>query len=261
MAPLHPRYIPKDPEDQSPDLPMSSLIVLRTLDNESFLATQITDELVKDRGSDIVNTRLAPCLLPSVTNSLSLILNHPNIISLIDIQPITAVEGAISAAGPNADITIWEDMDAGCLSYLLPSMSDMPELNDEHGWHQLSSVNHCRFSLPESLCWHVLRSMAKALLWLHHGVKETEGIPDEWERHDEDWQAILIRDVSPGQIWFKKPKGHETYGQCKLGGFAWAKVTGSSGATVAAATRYEGASREKQFFWPPVSNRLLSRLK
>ena len=71
-------------------------------------------------------------------------------------------------------------------------------------------------------------------------------------RHDEDWQCVLIRDVSPGQVWFKHPVGEETYGECKLGGFQWAKVTGVPGGTVAVAERIEGASVEKQYYWAPV---------
>ena len=70
-------------------------------------------------------------------------------------------------------------------------------------------------------------------------------------KHDDDWHAILIRDVSPAQIWFRKARGGgsfigpETYGDCKLGGFQWAKVCGNVGADVAV------APREKQLFWPP----------
>jgi hypothetical protein len=67
-------------------------------------------------------------------------------------------------------------------------------------------------------------------------------------KHDDDWHAVLIRDVSPGQIWFKKAGGRETYGVCKLGGFQWAKVTGNVGAKVDIAPRMEGAGRDKQFF-------------
>lgn len=73
-------------------------------------------------------------------------------------------------------------------------------------------------------------------------------------KHDDDWQPVLIRDVSPGQIWFRQPKRDETYGECKLGGFQWAKVTGCPEGTVAIAPRFEVASVEKQFYWAPVSN-------
>lgn len=144
------------------------------------------------------------------------------------------------------DFTVWEDMDAGSLSYLLPSPSALPDFDDEVGWHALAAQNYQRFSLPESLCWHVLLSISKGLLWLHYGVKETEGIRDNWMKHDDDWHPILIRDVSPGQIWFKQPKKDETYGECKLGGFQWAKVTGYPEGKVAMAPRFEKASVEKQ---------------
>lgn len=35
--------------------------------------------------------------------------------------------------------------------------------------------------------------------------------------HDENWHPILIMDVNPGQIWFRRPKGDEFCGECKLG--------------------------------------------
>jgi hypothetical protein len=49
------------------------------------------------------------------------------------------------------------------------------------------------------------------------------------------------------------PKPGETYGECKLGGFQWAKVTGLVGGNVAVADRVVDAPREKQFYWAPVS--------
>lgn len=70
--------------------------------------------------------------------------------------------------------------------------------------------------------------------------------------HDEDWHALLIRDISPGQIWFQKPRGKETYGKCKLGGFQWVKVCGSVGGKVAVAQRVEETPRVKQYYWAPV---------
>jgi hypothetical protein len=155
-------------------------------------------------------------------------------------------------AGEYGDLTIWEDMDAGCLSYLLPSPNALPDFTDSELWHGLAAQNFQRFSLPESLCWHVLSSISHALLWLHHGVKETEGITGEFMKHDDDVQPILIRDISPGQIWFKHPRADETYGECKLGGFQWAKVTGVVGGRIAITNPMENAPREKQFYWAPV---------
>ncbi len=251
MTLIHPRYVPRDPTEAQHIA--SSVQVIRTSDNASFLASKIPNVVTKDAKKQTTTTRLASAILPTAAVPISLILNHPNIISLVDIIQTSNLPGPTSEAGPFGDITIWEDMDAGSLAYLLPTPESHPDFRDEKGWHLLAAQNFHRFSLPESLCWHVLRSISRALLWLHHGVKETEGIRGEWLRHDNDWHTILIRDLGPSQIWFKKPKGNETYGECKLGGFQWAKVCGSVGGVVASTQRKEDASREKMFYWPPVS--------
>lgn len=257
MPSLHPRYIPRDPSEAQHL--SSSIRLLRTSDNAPFLGSKIPNMVTKDvKQKDTTQatpkTKLASAILPAAAKPISLLLNHPNIISLVDIIRTSNLAGPTSEAGPYGDITVWEDMDAGSLAYLLPSPEKYPAFEDEKGWHLLAAQNFHRFSLPESLCWHVLKSISRALLWLHHGVKETEGIPGEWLRHDDDWHAVLIRDVSPGQIWFKKPRGGETYGECKLGGFQWAKVCGSVGGVVAMAPRVEEASIEKQYYWAPVNH-------
>ena len=82
MAPIHPLYVPQNTERQSSLL--SSISVLRTGDNEIFLATEVQHTLTKDRGKDKISTPLAPCLLPSASVPISRILNHPHIISLIE---------------------------------------------------------------------------------------------------------------------------------------------------------------------------------
>lgn len=201
-------------------------------------------------------TRMADAILPVAGISLSRILNHPNIISLVDVVRNSQEPGNSHLAGPNSDVTIWEDMDAGSLSYIVVSSNALPALDDEDAWDALTAVNNNRPSLPEGLCWHVLRSISRALLWLHHGVKETAGIPGEWEKRDDDWQPILIRDISPSQIWFKKPDGKKGYhyGECKLGGFHWAKVCGTPGGRLAVSERHSDTPEHKQHYWPPVSH-------
>jgi hypothetical protein len=264
--PIQPRYLPKDTEPQSALI--SSILVLRTIDNETFLASHIPETKTLDpppawidRNKPTAATPLAPVLIPTAATTLSRILNHPNIISLVDIIERSEIPGSQSQSGIKKygeieyplDVTVWEDMNAGCLAYLLPTPNALPAVDDGVGWHALASQNYSRFSLPESLCWHVLLNVSKALLWLHYGVKETEGIKGDWMKHDDDWQPILMRDIGPGQIWFKHPKKDETYGECKLGGFQWAKVTGSPEGRIAIAPRFEVASHEKQYYWAPVS--------
>lgn len=265
--PIQPRYLPKDADPQSTLI--SSISILRTIDNESFLAARIPETKTLDppkkwldATTPTATTALAPVLISTAAASLSRVLNHPNVISLVDIIERSQVPGTKSQSGIKEhgkveyplDITVWEDMDAGCLAYLLPSPNALPNTNDGVGWQALSAQNYNRFSLPESLCWHVLLNISKALLWLHYGVKETEGIKGDWMKHDDDWHPVLIRDISPGQIWFKHPKKDETYGECKLGGFQWAKVTGCPEGKIAIAPRFADASPEKQYYWAPVSS-------
>ncbi|KAL5328653.1 hypothetical protein ACEPPN_002155 [Leptodophora sp. 'Broadleaf-Isolate-01'] len=248
-VPNQPRYIPQDPSEVQNIA--STIKVVRTSDQTKYLASKIPKVVVKEIDGTVGNTLLADVILPVAAVPISLILNHPNIISLVDIVRNSNFEGSVSETGPYGDITVWEDMDAGSLSYLLPSASTYPAFHDEATWHALASQNYNRPALPEGLCWHVLRSISRALLWLHHGVKETIGIPGDFQKHDEDWHAILIMDVSPGQIWFKRPVGEETYGECKLGGFQWAKVTGAVAGNLAIEQRVENAPLAKQYFFPP----------
>jgi len=241
--PIHPRYMPLDPAE--PQTNHSSIRVLRTSDQALFLASKIPTILTKDVKKDSTTTNLASCILPTAAIPLSLILNHPNVISLVDIIQTSNLEGSTSQCSPYGDIIVWEDMTAGSLAYLLPDPSTYPAFTDHNAWHILAAQNFNRFSLPESLCWHVLKSISRALLWLHYGVKE--GGKGEWVECDEDWQTVLIMDVSPNQIWFKKPRGEETYGECKLGGFGQARVMQGKGGGV------EDVDREKQLYWLPVS--------
>lgn len=249
-VPNQPLYLPRNPSEVQTKA--SSISVLRTSDNASFLATRIPDTVCKDVKADTYTTRLSDCIIPVAALPLSRICNHKNIVSIIDIVRNTHVEGDVSEPNKYADITVWEDMNAGALSYVLPLANTYPALDDELSWHTLASQNFQRFSLPEGLCWHVLRSISRALLWLHHGVKESLDVPGEWASADADWQAILIMDVSPGQIWFKHPRGDETYGECKLGGFSRAKVCGSVNARMAQAPRDDSTPFVKRFFWAPV---------
>lgn len=256
MSKIHLQYIPRNPSEvQSLS---SSIQVIRTSDNRQFLAAKLPDMLTKDafftdaEGKPTITTNLATAILPVASLPVSRILNHPNIISMIDVVNLSAQAGSNTNQGAYSNITIWEDMDAGSLAYILPPVDNYPLFSDEQAWFNLAAQNFQRESFPESLCWHVLKSISHALLWLHYGIKETPEIPGEYKPHDDDWQPILIMDVSPSQIWFKRPRQGETYGECKLGGFQWAKVTGALGGLIAKAYRKDDAPRRKEYYFPPV---------
>ncbi len=54
--------------------------------------------------------------------------------------------------------------------------------------------------IPERFVWHVLESMASALLYIHHGVS-----PDDYHAiHTKDWSSIVHRDIKPDNIFLRK---------------------------------------------------------
>jgi len=83
-------------------------------------------------------------------------------------------ESSPEVSYPNG-FTVSEDMNAGCLAYALHNPIEFLGLHDKKTWHKLSASNFSRSSLPEHLCWHVLRSISRILLWLHHGSEEIKG--------------------------------------------------------------------------------------
>ena len=87
-----------------------------------------------------------------------------------------------------------------------------------------------RYYMPESLCWHVLRSVFKGLLWLHTGQRFfcSDTVPEVQEIRavDDDWFPILHGAVKPENIFFQLPRGQEKYGPCKLGNFSKAFISG-----------------------------------
>ncbi|KAH8816045.1 kinase-like domain-containing protein [Xylogone sp. PMI_703] len=247
---LRPRYEFRDDFKEAEGA--SSMEVLRTSDNFVFLTSDFSTicETLPNKNT----VQLAGAILPSISQSLSQILNHPNIISLVDIVHNTLEEPFTENAGPLKDYMVWEDMNAGSLAHILPPTDKFPGPDDRAGWINLAKANNHQSSLPESLCWHVLRSIAKALLWLHHGSKEGDECfkdSEVVERLNTNWQTILIRDVSPSQIWFQHPVSDETYGFCKLGGFSLAKVVNFVDGTEPAALRPEDVEWEKKLFWAP----------
>ncbi|RFU30197.1 hypothetical protein B7463_g6126, partial [Scytalidium lignicola] len=244
---LQPRYELRDDFKEAEE--SSGLEVLRTSDNLVFLTSDLSNIYEELPNKD--RAQLAGVLLPSISHTLSQIINHYNVVSLVDIIHNSLEEPFIENAGPLKDFMVWENMNAGSLAQLLPPVGKLPGPNSKDEWIRLAKEDHHRASLPESLCWHVLRSISKALLWLHFGVKETSGDSGALKRLDDNWQCILIRDVSPTQIWFQHPVLDETYGACKLGGFGLAKVVNFVNGSQPVTLRPDNASWEKQLFWAP----------
>lgn len=95
--------------------------------------------------------------------------------------------------------------------------------------------------LPESLVWHVAIGVLRALMFLHEGKRdvisvEKDAATGQFKRvrtvkgppeTEPDWLPILHRDIRAENIYLQHPRGIETYGQVKLGGFEQCYVSGS----------------------------------
>lgn len=161
-------------------------------------------------------------------DAVAAVLNHPNLISHIDMHQLSYWHGRDFE---QRDYTISDYMDAGTLRSFIDKTLVLPKVNLRTGavlqW------------LPESLVWHVATSLLSALTWLHEGVREEDVIlwgdggkarrGTEIETpmdRGEDWWPILHRDIRTDQVFFQQPRGIETYGSCKLGGFGRVFVSG-----------------------------------
>jgi serine/threonine protein kinase len=147
------------------------------------------------------------------------ILNHENLISIagfMENRPFNKSQTSDATPENNVQMLVWDFGDAGNLSALFRHYP----------------CESSEFYLPESLCWHVLRSLTRAVAYLHDG-KWLSYRPEhlgrhmvrEWVSVNTDWFPILHRCIEPRNVWLQHPRGIETYGQCKLGGYSHAAVT------------------------------------
>jgi hypothetical protein len=101
--------------------------------------------------------------------ALSALLNHEHIISIAGTIRQLPLKGLESDA---EQYIVWDYCDAGNLENLFQDTT-IPVRMDGY--------------LPESLCWHVLKAVMRALLWLHSGERLfcDEGGNREWRKVDE----------------------------------------------------------------------------
>lgn len=182
---------------------------------EQYLARPVEDFMKLRKGSD---TAAWEKLRDEHNQAhvVAQILNHENLVSLvgrIDSQPFSKTQ---KKDDKTDSYLVWDYCDAANLSALF----------NEHPCKDSS------YYLPESLCWHVLRALTRAVTYLHDGKRLhfdaglLPGASREWRAVDADWLPILHRAIEPANIYFQHPRGTETYGQCKLANFSEATVTG-----------------------------------
>lgn len=144
------------------------------------------------------------------------VLNHENLISIVGVfEHAPLVRSQHSNPDSVESYLVWDFCDAANLSAVFR----------QHPREDTA------FYLPESLCWHVLRSLTRAVAHLHDGKRlavegGVSGSEKQWVSTDLDWLPILHRDITPKNVFFQHPRGTETYGQCKLGHYEKMAVTG-----------------------------------
>lgn len=176
-----------------------------------FLARQMREYQRPSQGKK--GARPVPDMSKTLEASSVLhVLNHENLVSLVGRVRAQQKRGRGKRPPAGADFLVWDFCEAGNLETLL-------------GWIHCEST---AYHLPESLCWHVVRALVRAVTYLHDGKRlvasQTAG--HEWRMGDCAWTPILHRAIEPRNIFFQHPRGHDTYGPCKLGGFGHAAVTG-----------------------------------
>ncbi|KAL8769616.1 MAG: hypothetical protein Q9209_004413 [Squamulea sp. 1 TL-2023] len=124
------------------------------------------------------------------------VLDHPNIIRYID--------GFI-------DKSMWHYHKASVYVKWCSFKSAQDLLNKYHQHNLRVPKNHHAY-VPEHFLWHIFRSLALALQYLHFGIKpDDKRSPEELhilvqgERYCQDvWPMILHRDIKPDNIFFRK---------------------------------------------------------
>jgi serine/threonine protein kinase len=195
-------------------------LVESTNDNEPFIARRLEEfdhgYSQKEQNQAEINGMWDLLQKHDMMQCLAQILNHENIISIagcINPKPLTS--------NPEYRYNtwlVWDYCDAGNLETL---WTDKRLL--------LLAARTPQKFLPESLCWHVLISILRALTWLHDGMRmlDTEDGRVLEEVHD-DWMPILHGSITPENIHFQHPRGTEVFGVCKLANFSTAFVSGKT---------------------------------
>jgi serine/threonine protein kinase len=166
-------------------------------------------KLTQEQRHDLEAKRLLHCT--GQLRVLANLLNHENLISIAGCHQQSVFENKIEKKDY---FLLWDYCNAGTLQQLFADKSIV--------------FSKGRY-MPESFCWHVLTSILRALVWLHHGIRWHRDLVKDhtWlARVDEDWLPILHRNVYGSTIFFQQAKGAETYGACKLGNFEKAFVSG-----------------------------------
>ncbi|KAI1454463.1 hypothetical protein F4805DRAFT_322856 [Annulohypoxylon moriforme] len=231
--------------------------ICRKVDRVEYLAHDITGELTTNpnkpaEGSPTDFQQLLTSEKTNIIEPLKTILNNGNIVSFVDLFSVQRPDAKNQPS--QRHYVVWEFCDAGNLGNLLISgqkrFAKLPKLIDEGGWDEQDQDEFDAWVwdgelpkddprtkarsktenlfLPESLCWHVLVSVMRALAWLHEGTTLAQSKESGRVTYtpNVDWEPILHRNIVPENIFFMHPRRNEWYGSCKLGNYCNAFISG-----------------------------------
>lgn len=85
-----------------------------------------------------------------------------------------------------------------------------------------NNMNQLQRPVPESFAWHVLKSLIKALCFLHLGFKTSEEFMNTRRPEAPGWECVLHRDIKSSNIFLKSSPVPGSYPQVKMGDFGLA---------------------------------------
>ncbi|KAL8665173.1 MAG: hypothetical protein Q9202_002395 [Teloschistes flavicans] len=155
--------------------------------------------IVRDRktGRRVVQKRLDPTKRVLLRELILLrVLHHPNIIKYVD--------GSL-------DKEVWHRHEAS-LYLQFCSLGNAQRLLYKYHRHNINRSEEDKVYIPEAFIWHMFRSLAYALQYLHFGLMpEEQRSPQELNSVCRDpsyirdvWPMIIHRDIKPENIFFRK---------------------------------------------------------
>ncbi|KAI1777067.1 hypothetical protein F4818DRAFT_439427 [Hypoxylon cercidicola] len=205
-----------------------------------WLAHDMTDSLTQDSFSPRLQNRtpfrtLLETEWNRVLSPMFTILSHDNLVRMKDW--INVKKPLVGGNTEYRTYVVWDNCDAGVLGNLLvpppvpvKTKKKYPDNDDDAVKVDDSEDEEYTLEpfMPESICWHVLLSIMKALAWLHDGSWEIlYGNEGQFTMSPEpDWQPILHRNITPNNIFFQHPEVGEWYGPCKLGNYGNLYISG-----------------------------------
>ncbi|KAL8662042.1 MAG: hypothetical protein Q9168_008314 [Polycauliona sp. 1 TL-2023] len=151
----------------------------------------------KETGARYVQKDIDP-RSPQLVRELLLlqVLNHPNIIRYVDAF---------------IDKSSWHHHRASVYLEYCPFKSAQDLLDRYHKKNQQRPESHHNY-IPEHFLWHIFRSLALALQYLHFGIRpddkrtaeELDAVVRAPQYCEKVWPVILHRDIKPDNIFFRK---------------------------------------------------------